>query len=422
MIKAKQIGSTIIDLILAIQPLFAAGIYLTFLVGNPPLWASWCIALLPWVLRFWRNKQSIKFTPFDIPIFVFIVAIIVGYAVSPDKVISWQGLHTFLACILIYYGIVQNYEHKAKYWITLGAIICLIILGLTLYTFFHGANRYYFFNEWIAKLPDIVPQIGAFKPSYNTAGAALGIAIPLLFALALFLRPSVLRRWIIATLLLFSVLLFLNGSGGAWLTAVVGIFVVLAYWKLWTLALTLPVLGVGSWIAVSSMDATSPVAQTWVTTMFPLSSMTARIDLWRDTIGYLNNHILTGPGLGTWYETYLSNGGKYALNTHNTYLQLYYDTGLIGAIAVLGAVAAFIFICWRIFRSISRNNQNGLAIGIISSILAGGINAIYEVNTSATLVKDWTIVTHYLAIPYLWFWAAFLAVVYLNIKLKHNNS
>lgn len=415
----KQVAGKLSDVILAAQPLFATGIYLTFLVGNPPLWTSWCIALIPWVIRFWRTGKLFKRTPFDIPILVFIIGIIIGYFVSPDKVVSWPGLHTYLASIFIFYGIVSNSEAKANYWLILGGILCLLILGLTIYTFFQGDNRYYFFNEWISHLPKIIPKIGAFKPSYNTAGAALGIAIPFLLALTIFQRQSRLRLGIIGTLFLFLALLFLNGSGGAWLSVIIGIIFVLTCRKLWTLAVTIPVIGFGGWAIAASLNKDSSLAQTWVTKMFPLSSITERINLWQDTINFLNNHIITGPGLGIWYELYRSNGGKYALNAHNTYLQLYFDAGLLGGIAMVGAAVVFVYICWHILRLFPKRNWNGLAIGIIGSMLAGMVNAVFEVNTSALILNSKTFV-NYLAIPYLWLWAAFLVVAYFKLRPERN--
>jgi O-antigen ligase len=415
----KRIGLKLVDFILAAQSLFSIGIYLTFLVGAPPLWISWCIALIPWALRFWRTGRLLKRTPFDVPILIFIVGIIIGFLFSYDKSVSWPGLHTYLASILFFYGIVSNSEAKSSYWITLGGILCLLILGLTMYTFFQGDNRHYFFNEWIYNLPKIVPQIGAFIPSYNTPGGALGIASPLLLSLAIFQRSSRLRMWAIGILCIFLILLFFNGSGGGWLSAIIGIVFVISCWKLWTLALTLPTIGFFSWAVISSSDTASPLAQTWVAKMFPLSSITERIHIWQNSINLLSNHIVTGTGPGTWYELYLVNYQGYAFNPHNTYLQLYFDAGLLGGIAIIGAAVVFAYVCYRIFRLYPRRNLDGLSIGIIGCMLAGMVNGVYEVNTSALILNNGAF-ANYLAIPYLWLLSAFLVVIYY--RLKETNS
>jgi O-antigen ligase len=411
----KRIGLKLVDIILAAQSLFALGIYLTFLIGNPPLWISWCIALIPWALRFWRTGRLLKRTPFDIPILIFIIGIIVGFLFSYDKSVSWPGLHTYLASILIFYGIVSNYEAKSSYWITLGGILCLLFIGLTIYTFFNGDNRHYFFNEWIYNLPKIIPQFDGVKASYNTPGLALGISIPLLLALAIFLRPSKLRMWSIGLLCIFLILLFFNGSGGGWLSAVIGIIFVLSCWKLWTLAITLPSIGVCSWIVISSLDITSPLAQTWVVKMFPLSSITERVHIWQNSINLLHNNVVTGLGSGTWYELYLSNYKYLVINPHNTCLQIYSDAGLLGGIAIVCVAIALIYICYRIFRSYPRRNLDGLSIGIIGSMLAGIVNGVFEVNTSALILNDSSFV-NYLAIPFPWLLAAFLIVVYYRLR------
>ena len=409
------------NLVLAFQPLFAAGVYLTFLVNNPPLWLSWCIALFPLAIRFWRSGKLVRRTPFDVPILIFIAGLIVGFVVSPDKAVSWQGLNTFLASILIYYGIVSNSEAKTNYWLVLGVILCLIIIGLTIYTFSQGDGRRYFFNEWVYQLFTSNTKGGALQPSYNTAGAALGIAIPLLLGLTLFKRHSRLLPWVAATLLIFLVLLFLIGSGGGWVSAIIGSIFVLACWKLWSLAVTLPAIGLGSWVVVTSLNKTSELAHTWVAQMFPHSSFATRIQFWRDTISLLRSHLITGLGLGNWYERYLAYTGHPLINPHDSYLQLYADTGLLGGIAIVGAAVVFGYLYWRILHSFRRSNWDGMAIGIIGSILAGMIDAVYEVNTSAPILKNGAI-TSYIAIPYLWFWAAFFIVAFNRLHLRRDTK
>jgi O-antigen ligase len=290
-------------------------------------------------------------------------------------------------------------------------------VALTIYTIFNGNNRYYFFNEWLNIQPQLLSEIKVVRSSYNTPGAALGIAIPFFFAMAIFLRRSRLRYIIIGILVVFSIFLFLIGSGGGWLSAFAGSVFVLACWKLWTLSFSLPVLGFATWVTISSLSKTSSLAKTWIAKMFPISSVTSRFQYWGETINLLQGHVLTGVGIGVWFELY-PHGKWPVINPHNNYLQVFSDTGLFGIIAMLGAAVAFVYICYTILHSSTKNNCNGIAIGIIGSILAGMVNAFHEVNTSAAIVSGKSI-TNYIAIPYIWFLAAFLVVVYYRIKPEH---
>lgn len=418
--KANLLSERVIGLTLATQPLFAVLIYISILTGDPPLWLSWLIAIIPVAIRFWRTGRLGKRTPFDIPILIFTFGLIIGFIVSPDKPISWQGLNTYLASILMYYGLVGNTYAKENYWKTVGGLMCLIIVALTIYTIFNGNNRYYFFNEWLNIQPQLASEIKVVRSSYNTPGAALGIAIPFFFAMAIFLRRSRLRYIIIGILVVFSFFLFLIGSGGGWLAAFVGSVFVLAIWKLWTLSFSLPVLGFATWVTISSLSKTSSLAKTWIAKMFPVSSVTSRFQYWGETINLLHGHVLTGVGIGVWFELY-PHGKWPVINPHNNYLQVFSDTGLFGIIAMLGAAVAFVYICYAILRSSTKNKHNGIAIGIIGSILAGMVNAFHEVNTSAAIVSGKSI-TNYIAIPYIWFLAAFLVVVYYRTKPEHDKK
>ncbi|MGD0780780.1 MAG: O-antigen ligase family protein [Dehalococcoidales bacterium] len=417
-LKVNKVAGMLSDAILAAQPLFAIGIYLTFLIGNPPLWISWCIALIPWVLRFWHTKKLTERTPFDIPILIFTIGIIIGFFVSPNKDISWQGLHTYIASILVYYGIINNRNAKANYWLAIGGVICFIFIGLTIFTFSQGDNRLYFFNEWIYNLPKIFPKIDDLLPSYNTTGAFLGTAIPFLLALVLFQKHSRLRVWAITIFILFSILLFLIGSGGGWLSAIIGTIFILSCWKIWTLFITLPAFGVSSWVVITSLNKASTLASTWVATMFPLSDVESRIRFWRETGNLLKDHLFSGLGIGSWHDLYAAQVGHALVNPHNTYLQLYSDTGLLGGLAVIIAAVVFIYICWNTLHSSIKRDWDGIAIGVIGVIIAGMINAVFEVNISVPLFKGATI-TGYIASPFLWVWAAFLVVAYYRLHPEY---
>jgi O-antigen ligase len=211
-------------------------------------------------------------------------------------------------------------------------------------------------------------------------------------------------------------LLLLIGSGGGLLTALVGSIFVLAGWKLWTLAATLPLTGLVTGLVIASMKTAIPEVQNWVVKMFPISSVTTRVQFWKDTLELLQNHYITGLGIGHWFELYLPYTPWPIMNPHNSYLQLYTDTGLLGGIAMITAGVIFLSVGWNILRSSTNSTIKGIAVGVIGSVVAGMVNAIFEVNTSAPILGTDKKIVSYIAIPYLWFFAAFLAVIYYRVR------
>ena len=394
------------DTILAAQPLFAAPIFFSILIGTPSLWLSWMVAVIPWGLRFWRTGRFTRRTPFDIPILIFVLGMLVGLVVSPSKAVSLEALHTYFACILIYYGIVNNSDAKNGYWISVGGTVCLIVLGLSIWFFSEGVGRHFFFNEWAFRLAEPIPKISGPIFNMHGLGAVLAVIIPVLLAVALFKNRLWLRLTALISGLGFLAVLFLNVSGGGWISVVVGLAFVVLCWRFWTVGLVLPAVGLGGWVAAIYYDKAS-----WLAQSFSINSFWCRVDYWRNTVELLKDYPVTGCGLGTWREVYNSYYGTNAANPHNTYLQIYADTGALGAIALVSATAVLFRICWRILSSSRQSHWYGMGIGIIGGIVAGAAHAVVEVTTLGIIVESATIY-HSIAIPLLWIWVALLVVAY----------
>jgi O-antigen ligase len=347
---------------------------------------------------------------------------VIGFAVAPDRVIAQQGLHTYLACILLYYGIVNNGETKISYWLSIVGVgvVCLISLGLTILVFSQGGGRHYFFNEWVYQLAQAIPKIDLPRIdegqiTHNAPGAALAMLLPLLLSLILF-QQRLCRRLARGILCCsFAALLFFVGSGGGWLSAAAGLIFVISSWKFWTLALTLPATGAGIWAIISSWDKASPLSQTWLAEMFPFPHVVGRMHFWENTLNLLTDHPFTGVGLGAWFELYPAYGGFPHVTPYNTYLQIYADTGLLGAAAIICAVIVFGYILRRILHSSAQSNWYGIAIGAMGCILAGAVNGLFELNTSVYVVEEGAVL-YYIALPYLWLWASLVVVAYHRLR------
>ncbi len=146
------------DGVLAIQPVFAVPVYFSVLFNSPLLWLSLVIAIAPLGIRFWLTRRLIPRTPFDIPILIFILGMLVGLLVASNKAVAIGALGSTLASILIYYGLVSNSNRGNRYWLWVGGVICLITLVLGIWFFSEGSQRIVSFNSWFFKLFRRAPQ------------------------------------------------------------------------------------------------------------------------------------------------------------------------------------------------------------------------------------------------------------------------
>jgi len=389
--------------LLLAQPFLTFPVFLSVLQGVPPLWLSWTIAIIPLPLRFCITRRLTCRTPFDIPILILTAGMLLGFFLSPDPQLRLTVMHTYLACVLFYYGIVSNSRARLGYWVSIVVFLCLILLVLTVWVFMGGLGKRVVFNSWAYELAS--PLSGALsmpiKINMNVVGGALAVVIPGLVAVVLF-RQRAWVRWSAGILaVILGGILVLSASAGGWIATIAGIFIVLLYHR----AKTFWGISIASVVAVA---ATLPIwyNTTWIKAVFSIPSLSSRLERWQATIVALKENPLTGLGLGGWWSkvsTFGMIGGP-----HNAYLQLFSDTGALGMIALV--LAAIIGV--KLFRQILYADKDspiyGITAGITAGLIAGGIHALIDDNMSVLIQigNDYL----YYAVPLLWLWAALLVV------------
>jgi len=392
--------------ILALYPLFPVPIYFSVLIGYPALWLSLVIAIIPMVVHYWKTRLIIKRTPFDIPILIFICGTLISFIVAPDKSVATGALSTTIASILVYYGITTNSGASKKYWLWTAGIICLITLLLSLWFLSQGEHRILPFNQWAFDLFSGFPKTVGPVLQWNTIGALLAVVIPPLFIFVLFKYSLNIRVIALILWLFFSGVLFLSDSGAGWLAFIISLAFILICWRKHLLLVIVPILGILSTTAVIFYSKTD-----WLITTFSTASLIGRTKLWQNTFMLLKGKSsVLGLGPGAWHEVYNSHYGDPVPIVHNSYLQLYCDAGLLGFIAMVLAAIIVIRLSIQFLNSSWRNSVTWIGIGLIGSIIAGAIFAIFDTTISETYVTSNGYI--YLVLPLLWIGAALIAVVH----------
>jgi O-antigen ligase len=406
-------GQTLVETILKFQPLFAVPIYFSVLVDTPPLWLSLIIAIIPLGLRFWLTRHFIQRTPFDVPILFFILGTVVGLVVAPNKEVALGALSSTLASILIYYGIVSNSEAENKYWLWMAATICVITLLMSIWFFSQGNGRQFFFNQWAFKLFEGLPGNSDPPLSWNSVGALLAVVIPPLFSVVLFKNSQSIRKAGLIFGLIFLVILFLTVSGGGWIAVTCGLAFVLICWRLWTIGVIVPAVGLITSAVIIFYNKTP-----WLMQAFSSGSLMYRVEeIWAKTIPLFKNYdIVTGLGLGSWLKLFIDRYGANNYHLHNSYFQFYTDTGILGIVTLMVAAGVFIRLSMNIISSSRHDSWYGVGVGLIGSIIAGAIFACYDVTITGTVVSATSYV--YLSIPLLWVLAALFVVSNKRLSLS----
>jgi hypothetical protein len=220
---------------------------------------------------------------------------LLGFFLSPDLQLSLPVLHTYLACVLFYYGVVNNNRARLGYWVFIAGLLCLILFFLSVWVFIGGAGKQVVFNKWAYELGSSLPCPLSITPNSNVLGGAFAVVIPGLVAITLS-RQRAWIRWSTGILTaVFGGILVLSVSGGGWIAAIAGIFIVLLSRGAKTVWCTSLALG-------ATIGATFPIWHNtdWIGVVFPINSLLVRLELWKATIAVLRDYPLTGLGLGGW--------------------------------------------------------------------------------------------------------------------------
>lgn len=124
-------------------------------------------------------------------------------------------------------------------------------------------------------------------------------------------------------------------------------------------------------------------------------SAEVRLDLWRDAVDLFRTNPLLGTGFNTY--AYMKRVGNYE-DTHNIYLKVLVETGLIGLLLFLGLLVKAFSMGWGLFRRAGDRFYSALGLGLAAWVIC---------SATANLFGDrWT---YFQINGYLWLLAGLVA-------------
>lgn len=338
------------------------------------------ILLVLWAIRSITNGQLLlTFTPFDLPLILFLTVAIVSTILSPAPYLSAFGntikvngtLLSFIIYILFYLLVVNNLK-SAK---DTKVIINLLLLGGTI---LGVLSLFSYFG--IKYLPFEFIKGANFTPTGSTFSTTALLALLLPFPLLAILNESKAGNKLINSLILiiFGVVLALIGPPAVWVAAALTLIVVFATGNASKIAKNLPFLGLPLLVttlvallsylpALSKIDFNPLYKQAQ---NFPREVTLGFVPSWKVSVSSFRDSPFWGTGPGTYQFNYTAYKpieiNKTIFwnirfeNSFNEYLQVLGTLGGLGLLALLLLTASFVKSSFRVLTGMPNLSEGHL--------------------------------------------------------------
>ncbi|SHJ61890.1 O-antigen ligase family protein [Paramaledivibacter caminithermalis] len=306
----------------------------TLLIGIVVI-ASYCIDFIR------TDSFKFKFTPANFFIFLFAIIIAINTFLSITPKGSLRDFAIHLVSIGIVFVLIHSKKSKKEIYLlsvvfTLTAVI-VSIYGF--YQFFHGVPMG---SGWIdvSQNPDIKIRVFATFENPNLLAEYLIMVLPISIGLILYSKNKFTKICFSIGALIIFVCDLLTYSRGSWIGFAFSIIVFILLTDFKKLALFIPV-GIGSLFLMpdSVLNRISTIGS------LQDSSNFYRFNVWNMAIDILKDYWFSGIGVGyiafrKISPFYIKTMSPY--HTHNTYLQIAIELGIVGVIVFL-LLVLFIF-------------------------------------------------------------------------------
>lgn len=332
--------------------------------------------LMVWL--FSKKENKLKFFILNKYILVYISVYIFAAIVSLSKTSSIKVALVTVGLTLFYFVVVNAIDTKTKFHT---ALILFLMFGIivSLYGIYQFLFPAKYSGVWVdtKMFEDIRFRVYSTFANPNVLGEYLLLTLP--FALAYIVTSKKLIGKLIAffAFAIMMLCLLLTYSRGCYvgILLALGVFLILLDRRFIWLALVglillpfiLPQSIINRFTSIGNLED---------------SSTSYRVNIWLGTINMLKDYWIcgTGPGMEAFNQVYplYSYSGIAAPHSHNLFLQLMCDAGIVG-------VGSFIAILYKFFRTtctalnLEKNKTNRVfIIASISAILAFAVQSMFD--------------------------------------------
>jgi Tfp pilus assembly protein PilF len=300
-----------------------------------------------------RRKHTSRLTALDLPLASFLLSAILGLWPAYDRSTCWKPLIVLIAGFLLY-SLISRVATSHVWWRAIATVIVLtgVLLSLyfvTQYDHFGYPEKVGVIDRFGALIGQIVPPVAVWVPQPNSVATFLeGV----FFLAVAFVLAEKRRAWRVAGAVsagLMGLALLMSASRGAWLAVLVAsvLWVTLHWRPARVVALAGAALALGLVIIVIVGHDITVLSDVPIVdrTLAPLFVRPDRLDVYRNSVYLIQDFPLTGIGLGKQFGMVLSTyalliGHLFLSYSHNLYLEVWLQQGLLGAAAWLWLMAA----------------------------------------------------------------------------------
>jgi putative inorganic carbon (HCO3(-)) transporter len=327
------------------------------------------LTILSYVIKLFNGQASFTFTPLSLYLFIFAVVLVFSAVFSATPQSSLKTGVVWLLYLALYPVIVNTIKDKRILYL----LLILLVVSATLQSLY-GIYQYSFGlfidNEGWADselFADIKTRVIGTLDNPNILAQYLELIIPLGLALFWTTRDWARKMFFITCTMIMILCMLLTYSRAGWIALVLSVLVfgLLRDRKV----LLLGVLGL--FVAVYFLPSSFMNRLSSIGNLGESSTM-YRTFIWKSALYMLKDFWFSGVGLGTnafsaVYNQFYMREGVFAFHTHNLYLQLWIETGILGLLSFLTVV----FVNIKHALSALLQSRSIVIKAILASLLAG---------------------------------------------------
>ena len=360
------------------------------LLNHPTIFVLFLISfcMIGFIFKFIRGKRVLKFEIFDILILAMGLLLFFGgiFSQSAD---SWKSADTYIAFLCMYFLIVNMYIRKSgiyrgfKATVIVGYLVSLIgsVEGIL-----SRGNLNISSVVDLEQFDFITVRVSSLLGNPNTLGVYLLLVFPIAIAQMMVTHKKKLKLFYFITVCSILVCSVMTWSRGTWLGLIAATVVFMLMYNfrtVWVLIFG----GAAAPLAIllyqkliTFVDFSNPVVERFISIFnfnSPDTSIQSRGAIWSHVWDMISDNWLTGIGVGesafrTVFFNYTTPDLLWPAHTHNLYLQIFLELGIVGI--VIFAVILFAYL-QKCFANIKVRNQKSKA----RTMICAGYASIFGV-------------------------------------------
>lgn len=359
--------------LIIVYPVMPDGINIIGLHKIPPLGdVMLFILILAFLGSIIKSKASFIYNIRDffsdfmgISLTVLLGIMFISVAYATNKSIAITESARFLSFVMLYFIVKYNVDKESLSGLINAFMV--IFTGINLYGIFQKITGYGLLEGYVMGSSNVLRTNATFD-NPNTFAAFLIIGV---FPVVMMIMRSnnIYKKGIYSILFILTLCnIYFTGSRNSFLALVIGGVVVSSLYS-WYFLSALGGIGVIAFIIPS---VRARVLQIGVVD-------DGRIHIWKTALKMIENHPIFGVGNGNFiklYDTYVAKYKYLAYKdyshypTHNSYLKIEAELGIIGGISFISIIVNALIKIKKVIKSIQDKNINLFYIGFLASVVA----------------------------------------------------